>query len=285
MYSKKNFLVPMKIKLFQSLFSPRILTGYLYGFWMGLSMGLRYTAFSSGLEVGLCEGFILITNHSLNMALVLIGFFILIADAPFINSETYYVLIRSGGTSWRLSMITYILVQLIIYEALIFSGSIFPCLLRGNFTMEWSETIAILSGPVPKIAILDYDLPVLDNWMLTAWNAPTALLHSFFLTTFYCLFLGLTIFTGNINSAFPIGNLIAIGIHFIGMLAMSEFVPIYWISMAAHGMLQFHIPGREILSLSASYALFFTAIIIVLLILKKISHFTNYNSAISQKTW
>lgn len=275
----------MRLKLIQAISSPRVFIGYLYGFWLGLFMGLRYGEFSSGMEIGIFESFLLITNDSFNLSLMLIGFFILIADAPFIDSQTYYILIRSGSKSWRISMVAYIWAQIMIYESLIFLGGILSCIPLKSCTLDWSDTMKILTGAVPKIAILDYQLPVPDKWMLTAWSAPLAFLHSLLLTLCYCFFLGLTIFIGNLNSALPIGNLIAIGIHFIGMLVMSDFIPLYWPSMAAHSMLQYHIPGRGMLSLHKSYFLFAVCIAIALIILRKVSRHTNYLSAVSQKTW
>ncbi len=285
MFKKKKFLVPMRLKLIQSISSPRVFIGYLYGFWLGFFMGLRYGAFSSGMEIGIFESFLLITNQSFNLSLMLIGFFILIADAPFIDSQAYYILIRSGSKSWRISMVGYIGTQIMIYESLIFLGGILSCIPLKNFTLDWSATMKILTGAAPKIAILDYQLPILDKWMLTAWSAPLAFFHSFLLTLSYCFFLGLTIFIGNLNSALPIGNLIAIGIHFIGMLVMSDFIPLYWPSMAAHSMLQYHIPGRGVLSLYKSYLLFAVCIAIALIILRKVSRHIDYLGAVSQKTW
>lgn len=283
--SRKCHLVLVKIKLLHAKTSPRIFIGYLYGFWIGLSMGLRYTFFSCGMETGIFEGFLLITNQSFNIALLLIGFFILIADAPFVDAETYFVLIRSGGTSWRNSMVFYILVQTIIYESLICLGGMIPVFFKGNFTFKWSETMELLTGAAPRIAVLDYQLPILDKWMLTAWSAPVAFLHSFLLTFSYCFFLGLVIFAGNLNAALPVGQLIAVGIHLVGMLVMSDFVPLYWPSLVAHSILQYHIPGKEVLLLGVSYFLFAICIISVLFVLKKISQHTDYHIAVSQKMW
>lgn len=285
MYRRKNYLILIWIKLTQSVSSIRVWAGYIYGFWFGLSMGSRYVAFSSGMEVGIFESFLLLTNHPLNIALLLIGFFVIIADAPFIDTETYYILIRSDGSFWRISMVGYILVQVVIYEAIIFTGGMLPGLIRGNWTAGWSEAMQILTGAAPRIAITTYDLPILDPWMLKTWTAPIALFHSFGLIMLYCFLLGLIVFVGNLNTDLPIGNLAAIGIHFVGMLVMSDFVPLYWPSLVAHGILQYHIPGRKILSLHWSYLLFFVCIIGVLGVLRRISRYTNYNTAVSQKTW
>lgn len=282
---KKSVWIPLCLKWRQAIRSWRIRIGYLYGFWLGISMEIRYVIFSSGLQTGLAEGYLLLTNDLFQTALFLIGFFIIIADAPFVDPETYYILIRSGGPSWRISMIGYIAAQLVLYQGLVLAGGMLPVLWNGNFTTDWSETMHLMAGPASGIAMLEYGLPVPDRWMLSVWSAPEALLHSFLLSGLYCFLLGIVVFTGNLNVRLPLGNLAAIGIHFIGMLVMSDFVPLYWPSMVAHGMLKYHIPGRGMLSLGTSYVLFAVCIAGVLTVLKWISRRTDYNTAVSQKVW
>ncbi|MCD8153440.1 MAG: hypothetical protein LUF78_01875 [Clostridiales bacterium] len=281
----RGYLIPMTRKLRQAAGSPRVQIGYGYGLWLGISMGLRYIAFSGGLEIGIFESFLMMTNDIFNLSLLLIGFFIIIADAPFIDAETYYVLIRSGGTPWRISMAGYILVQLFFYEILILLGGMLPGLLRGGFTPGWSETMKVMAGASLWNAAAEYDLTILDPWMFSTWSAPEALMHSFCLVTLYGFLLGMIGFTGNLNKNLPLGNLAAVGVHFVGMLVLSGFIPLYRPSMAAHCILQYHISGREVLSLAESYFLYFFCICFIFLILKRISRNTDYQTAVSQRLW
>lgn len=66
---------------------------------------------------------------------------------------------------------------------------------------------------------------------------------------------------------------------------MSGFVPLYHPAMLAHGIMQFHIPGKEMLSFTESYSLFLLSNAILLSILTQISGHIDYNIAVSQKNW
>ena len=281
----KHKLILIQLKLQSSILIPRIWAGYIYGFWLGLSISIRYLQFAAGNTVGIFDSFLLLYNDIFQVTLLVIGFFIIIADAPFVNSMTYFTLIRSSGLLWRLSMTSYLLIQLLIYQAIIIMGCIFPIFINGNFTFEWSDTIQILIGATPQIAMTEYSLPIPNSWILRFFSVNEALFHSFLLTSLYCSFLGIMIFIGNLNSRFPMGMLFAIGIHFSGMLLMSDFVPSYHPAVLAHGIMQFHIPGKEMLSFTESYSLFLLSNAILLSILTQISGHIDYNIAVSQKNW
>lgn len=286
MHKKKSTAVLIRMQLWQAFLSPRILIGYLYSLWMGISIGMRYTSFSGGMQIGIFDAFILLSNEKFQVTLLMIGFLIVIADAPFVDSRTYYVLIRSSSSKWRHSMVVYIALQVFIYEGIALLGSMIPCVIGGNpgTLNEWSEVLQIMQNAMPEIAVSNYDLPIIGNGILKSFSVVQALIHSFVLNSAYLFFLGLVIFAGNLNSRLPLGNIIAIGIHLIGMLVMSDFVPLYKPSLVAHGILTFHTQHGP-LSLTESYLMFAILYIMLMLILRKISEHTDYNTAVSQKTW
>lgn len=103
----KHKLILIQLKLQSSILIPRIWAGYIYGFWLGLSISIRYLQFAAGNTVGIFYSFLLLYNDIFQVTLLVIGFFIIIADAPFVNSMTYFTLIRSSGLLWRLSMTSF----------------------------------------------------------------------------------------------------------------------------------------------------------------------------------
>lgn len=286
MRKRKFAAILIRMQLWQAFLSPRILIGYLYSLWMGISIGMRYTSFSSGMQIGIFDAFILLSNERFQVTLLMIGLLIVIADAPFVDSRTYYVLIRSSSSKWRHSMVVYIALQIFIYEGIALAGSMIPCLLGGNLGTinEWNEVFQIMQNAMPRTAISRYNLPMLGNGILKSFSVIQALVHSFALNCAYLFLLGLVIFTGNLNSRLPLGNIIAIGIHLIGMLVMSDFVPLYKPSLVAHGILTFHTESGP-LSLTESYLVFSILYIILMIILHNMSKYIDYNTAVSQKTW
>lgn len=285
MFRKMYNLV--RIQFFQEIHEVRVWAGYAFGFWMGLSIGVRYVSFSSGFPVGIFDPFILLTNQTFTVTLLMIGFLILVADAPFIHAGTYYILIRSGGAVWRYSMIIYIFLQLMLYEVLVMAGSVFPCFFYGNLSSctVWSETIQILAGAVPGIALEQYHLPMISMRVLQSFLVLSAVMNSLLLNMCYFGLLGMVMFLGNLNTRLPVGSLLAVGIHLTGMLVMSDFVPLFKPSLVAHAMLQYHIPRYGPLSIVESYLLFGVSILCVFGVLYVLFRHIDYNTAVSQKTW
>lgn len=286
MHKRKRNTVLIRMQLWQAVLSPRVLVGYVYSLWMGISIGMRYTAFSSGMQTGIFDAFILLSNERFQVTLLMIGFLIVIADAPFVDSRTYYVLIRSSGSKWRHSMTVYIALQVFIYEGIALLGSMIPGVIGGNSGTlnEWSEVLQIMQNAMPEIAVSKYDLPIIGNGILKSFSAVQALFHSFVLNSAYLFLLGLVIFVGNLNSRLPLGNIIAVGLHLVGMLVVSDFVPLYKPSLVAHGILTFHTDHGP-LSLTESYLVFAIWYIILMIILQNMSKYIDYNTAVSQKTW
>lgn len=273
------------LKFISMIVSPRILIGYFYGLWLGFLVGQQFVSYSSVFQIGIFDSFILLMNRPLNLSLIIIGFFVLIADAPFVNGRTYYVMIRSGTLAWHISMLGYLFLQLMIYMGMIMLGCIIPEVIRGNVTMEWSESMQILLKATPKNAILVYNFPIIDGKLLETWSSGETAAHCFLLCFLYTFFLGLIVYIGNLNFSLPIGHLCAVAIHFIGVLTLSDFVPVYWLSLVAHGILQYHIPKSGELSLVHSYALFLMSNAITLLLLRKNIPYIDYNVAASDRFW
>ena len=285
MFRKMYNLV--RIQFFQEIHEVRVWAGYAFGFWMGLSIGVRYVSFSSGFPVGIFDPFILLTNQTFTVTLLMIGFLIIVADAPFIHAGTYYVLIRSGGAVWRYAMLSYIALQLLLYEALVIMGGVLPCLFSGNpiSCTVWSETLQILTGAAPGIAVEQYHLPVISVHVLQSFSVFPAVVNSLLLNMCYLGLLGIIMFLGNLNARLPAGSLVIVGIHLTGMLVMSDFVPLFKPSLVAHAIFQYHLPRYGPLSISESYLVFGALFLCAFWVLHILSRHIDYNVAVSQKTW
>lgn len=95
----------------------RVIMGYvlgiaIFGYW--LHVFLQYV-WDTGEPMNILEAFIVIENHNINMLLLIIGWILIISDAPFIKGNIYLILYRSSRMRWNMGMMFYIMLQALLY--------------------------------------------------------------------------------------------------------------------------------------------------------------------------
>ena len=93
--------------------SGRIFMGFLLGFaFMGYWMRgfLRYAA-ETGEPVNILETFIVVEQHYVNLLFLILGWLLVVSDAPFMKGNLYLLLYRCGRRSWNMGMLLYVLIQ------------------------------------------------------------------------------------------------------------------------------------------------------------------------------
>ncbi len=112
-----SFVVIIKGMFQQEQRSGRVFMGYLLGFaimgyWMsGL---LRYVA-DTGEPINILEPFCVVEQHYVNMLFLVLGWLLVVADAPFMKGNMYLLLYRCGRKRWNMGVLLYAF-------ALLFSG-------------------------------------------------------------------------------------------------------------------------------------------------------------------
>lgn len=83
------------LKWRQQIRKPRVCVGYLTGGVCAFTVAWRYTGFSGGLGVQVIEPWILMMNYWGELLLLMIGLLAVITDAPFVDSLSQSVMLRS----------------------------------------------------------------------------------------------------------------------------------------------------------------------------------------------
>ena len=112
-----SFAVITKGMFQQEQRSGRVVMGYLLGFAvMGywIACFLRYAA-DTGEPVNMLEAFCVVEQHYVNMLFLVLGWLLVVADAPFIKGNLYLLLYRCGRKRWNMGMLFYIFVQAFFY--------------------------------------------------------------------------------------------------------------------------------------------------------------------------
>lgn len=170
----------------------------------------------------------------------MLGLLFLLNDAPFIEDDTLYLLIRSSKGSWAAAQIGYMVSLIIIYYFLIFSATCLICAERAYCDNRWSEIAYLLSstqaGTVENVPI------IIDAGMLWGTLPLCAMIHTFALACLYGCFVGMLLFLINLLS----GRLIGFGtVLFVHILS-------YILAYATPNM-NFYYLSPHLMSLSVNY--------------------------------
>ena len=82
----------------------RVIMGFLlgtalFGYWLNLF--IQYVR-DTGEPVNILEAFIAIAHHNKNMLFLIVGWILIISDAPFVKGNTYLLLCRSSRKQWSM---------------------------------------------------------------------------------------------------------------------------------------------------------------------------------------
>ena len=277
-----------KIKFFQESRKPRVLAGYVLGISQAGFLAWNYVRFSSGMEIQFMEPFIMLMNNWYSYTLIALGYFIVIADAPFVDNLSHMVMVRSGGRyPWARAMCFYMAWQAVLYLGVSALASFAVCSLgtciRGN---GWSEPLHILMQVQPVSAVKNYGFVFFSAEVLEKWLPYTAFLHCFSLAVLYLYSLALVLFGLNLLTSFPLGSFAVLLIHFVGVLGIKNegFFPMQG-SLLANAVLEFHDGRPAGLGLGYSYVQFFILCAAVWLGVKYIMRRCDYRVANNGRLW
>lgn len=205
-------------QLLDSLSSVRVWIGYLIGITIALRGAYSYSGFAGERVFQLFEPFISNFTSIGSVTFMLIGFVIIISDAPFINNRSTLALYRTSRGQWFWGMSIYIFVHAIFYYIFSFLAS---CLwvLRSAYTENiWSSMMKQLVKSPPEEAIYKWRIVPPDESIILRYSPNQAMLHTVLLALFYCIIIAIVIFL--FNSAFnrAVGTAIAAAIHIIGFI-------------------------------------------------------------------
>ena len=248
----------LRIKFLQDFHKMRVWAGYLFGISQAILLSWNYVRFSAGLEIQLAESFLLLMNNWFSYTLMTLGYFIAVADAPFIDNLSNAVMLRAGSRQrWARGMELYLLLQSLLYWGLM-AAACFSVSALGRLTVQngWSRVLRTILQ-VRSAAALDYGFVFFSPGVLEIWTPAAAFLHAFLLAVCYTYTLSLLMFTLNLLSRFPLGNFLVLMLHFLGVLFIKNegMMPLGG-SLLANAILEFH-DGRDTgISLTYSYLLF-----------------------------
>lgn len=140
--------------------SVRVIMGYLLGLTLlttGLYDFLRYIM-EIKEPVNILEAFIVTENQSMAGRFWVLGYLLIIADAPFVKENTCMILYRSGRRVWSMGMVFYVLIQAFLYTACFAVASVAVSVPYGFSGRLWSSPVYLLSTNTSEAIARKYNV-------------------------------------------------------------------------------------------------------------------------------
>ncbi len=196
----------------------RVIMGFLAGmtvpvYW--LKNFLDYAA-GTGEPVNILEAFPVVEHEYKSVMFLVLGWFLIVSDAPFINGNTYYSLYRTRKRSWNLAMVLYILAQAAFYTAAVAAPMILASLPCGFVGKMWSNPVYMLSRDYDMRKGGEYGISFLRQNMMREMNVPQAFAATALCFFLYLVLMGIILYTCNLLLGGIWGIVISFIVHISG---------------------------------------------------------------------
>lgn len=179
--------------------------------------------------------FPLVVKNIANLNLIMLALVLLFCDAPFLDEEQPYILIRAGKKRWMAGQVLYLALASLVYFVFIQVATLLFCLQSLEFDMEWGGTIIrIANKKIPPDLGYNVNFPV--N-LIEAYDPLNGLLLNTGIAVLVGVMLGLIMFALNIRFNRAIGALGASAVVLTSSLDLGNpnvsiyFRPVAWIDM------------------------------------------------------
>ncbi len=165
---------------------------------------------------------------------IMLGLILLFCDAPFIDKNQPYIMLRSGRNTWVMAQILYIILASIIYFLSLAIICVLMVLPNVSFMGEWGKVINTLSASSKETPVLSL---IFDPYIVVNYSPIEASLTAFILSVMVGTMIGLLVFVINMKVSRFLGS---ISVAFLVVLqvymrsttfSLTYFSPISWVSL------------------------------------------------------
>lgn len=200
--------------------------------------GIKLFAQYVHIAVSACV-FPFIMAHWYQLFIIMFGLIMLFCDAPFLDDQQPYVVIRTGKRCWLTGQILYIFLGSAVYFLVVWFLSILVLFPNVAFSAQWGKIIRTLAE---TDAGAQFHINLIFQQSIVRQFSPLqAVGLSFFLSWLAGSFLGLLMFVINMHTSRATGALIASGVVLFEIIAyegggfnlylLKYFSPVSWASL------------------------------------------------------
>ncbi len=195
---------------------------------------------------------------------------LMFCDAPFVDKNQLFIMMRTARTSWLCGQILYIILASGIYFLFIFAISFLSAIFYGDFSLEWGKTLTTIAFN----SSVAYDAEVYSvaiSRIVAEYFTPlSACFYTFVLSWLTEIFLGLVVFACNLITSTRICGIAVSGFFIIFTIPARSFrnfdrlSPVSWSTLDSIdvGGLTFH---PNIVYCLCAYAVLITGLAVSIL--------------------
>ena len=241
----KQVFYMTKTTFLEEQHNKRVIMGFilgitLFGYWLNLF--LQY-ALDTGEPVNVLEAFVVAEHHHKSILFLVVGWLLMISDAPFIKKNTYLLLCRSSRKQWDAAMLQYIMIQTFLYVASIVVVSVAVSILLGFWGNMWSSPVYHLAMDTNNYLGVKYNISFPWVNIMQTMTVPQAFMITFVFLFLYLVLIGFLLYVCNLLLKEIYGILIVFGIQIAGYLLQQEGIT-YLLSLMAKAIPGYAIDGN-----------------------------------------
>lgn len=258
----------------------RVLAGYLIGITVSLVASNNYSKFIGEHTTNIAEAF-LQDYTGTDLILMVFGFIIALSDAPFVRTDSFMMMHRTGRKQWYQAMWLYIVVQGVLYYGCSLIASTVFIIRKAYIQNVWSIPYA----EYPRLKVMRFQIAVPDERIINNYTPYSAMLHTFLLILLYSMILIGIMFVLNMYRHTAVGTIMAALVHVSGVIIYGSFqvvVPLMPYSFMLNASFVYHFDFE--ISFIHSYILFVLCMYIIYVVGSFVVLKTDFNSAESSES-
>ena len=249
--------------------SKRVWLGYMVGIVLILSQAAYYVRYGQamGEPINVLEAFIVSGNCDRTIMLLPVGWLLVMSEAPFVNRISFYALYRTKKKTWNQAMLLYIVLQAILYYAVLAMITILFSMTDGYLANIWSYPFVGMVEGTSDVSLYNVSFPSMD--FVGIQSVFSGFMHTFILQVLYAILVGILLYVASQLSNQILGPVAAFVFHFLGYEIMKEGYGVSIdFSLLARSIVAYQVGKEALVSLVQSYLIF----IILIVVLAQLSH-------------
>lgn len=190
---------------------------------------------------------------------------LMFCDAPFVDKNQIFIMMRTSRTNWLCGQILYIVLASGIYYLFIFAISIILTVFYSGFSLDWGKTLTAIAYDSSVAFEAGVSSLSISPIVVEYFSPLLACYFTFIMSWLSAIFLGLLVFACNLLTGSRLWGIIA-GSFFVAFTINAHWQsPILWLSPISWGTLDKINVGGLTVRPSFTYCICILALLILVL--------------------
>lgn len=249
-----------------------VLAAFLLGTALCLKNCYGYLSFANGIgsPVNIFEPYIIIGSRIPFLMGIMLGYLLLLSDAPFVSLASKYEMLRVSQKKWFWSQAIYIFLSCILYSLyiLVLTGIVAFLYSQTYLQNMWSNVMDLTAFKQTDLVIKKYAFSFAFPELISSVSPFGAAFLTVVFNSLYMVFIGVCIFVVNLACSAGFGWIVAALVHMAGYIVYANggfLIPFRYSLLCRSAPAYHYISGLKMPS-GCSFGIFLTLIISIVCI-------------------